>query len=145
MTVPSGPPEHTTGEVEGVGAHPVDLRDYVRFDPDAPVRVRVLATDVLSVELWCLEPQQDTGVLQYPDSDVTYTVLGGYAWIVTDEGEIGLGPLGAIMVTAGTAHGLDNRAADPLVVLACAAPPAAPGPPDTPVASDGRAVFTGGR
>ncbi|HEX2027723.1 MAG TPA: hypothetical protein VHF25_06955 [Nitriliruptorales bacterium] len=105
---------------------PVDLRDYASFHPDRPVRVRVLATEVLAVDLWCLQPRQSTGALLYEEADVAYTVLGGNAWFVTDEGELGLGPLGAILVTAGVAHGIDNRTADPLVVLASASPPDVP-------------------
>lgn len=105
---------------------PVDLRDYASFHPDRPVRARVLATDVLTVDLWCLEPRQSTGALLYEEVDVAYTVLGGNAWFVTDQGELGLGPLGAMLVTAGVAHGIDNRTADPLVVLATASPPDVP-------------------
>jgi quercetin dioxygenase-like cupin family protein len=116
---------------------PVDLRDYTAFDQTAARRVRVYATDVLSVDLWCLEPRQSTSVLRYDDVDVAYTVLGGNGWFVTDQGELGLGPLGAMLVPSGVAHGIDNRTADPLVVLASASPPdgsdgAGAEPPVTP-------------
>lgn len=111
----------TTGAVR-----PVDLRDYVAFDDDGPTRVRVFATDVLTVDLWCLEPRRSTQVLAYDDADTVYTVVGGTGWFVTDEGEIGLDPLGAILIPAGTAHGIDNRSADPLIVQATASPPDAP-------------------
>lgn len=102
---------------------PVDLRDHVAFSEVAATRVRVMATDRLALDLWCLEPQQATPVLQDEERDVTYTVLGGRSWFVTDEGEVGLDPLGALLVPAGTAHGIDNRAPDPLVVVAVSAPP----------------------
>lgn len=102
---------------------PVDLRDYAAFDPDAARRVRVLASDVLTVDLWCLEPHQTTEALHYDEVDVAYTVLGGTGWFVTDEGEIGIGPLGAILIPAGVAHGIANRIVDPLVVLATGSPP----------------------
>jgi quercetin dioxygenase-like cupin family protein len=107
---------------------PVDLRDYARFDPERATRVRVLATDVLTVDLWCLEPQQSTDARHLAEVDVAYTVLGGHAWFVTDEGEIGLGPLGSMLVPAGVAHGIDNRTVDP-VVGGGAAPPPPAGPP----------------
>ena len=105
---------------------PVDLRDYVRFDREAPVRVRVHATDVLTVDLLCLEPGQASGALARPDVDVAYTVVGGNAWFTTSEGEVGLGALGAVVVPSGIAHHVENRTADPLVVLATGAPPDVP-------------------
>jgi quercetin dioxygenase-like cupin family protein len=105
---------------------PVDLRDYAAFDPDRPRRVRVLATDVLTVDLWCLEPRQATDALHLEETDVAYTVLGGNGWFVTEEGELGIGPLGAMLVPAGVVHGIENRAVDPLVVLASASPPDVP-------------------
>ncbi len=114
----SGPPTPSV--------RPVDLRDYAAFDRAAAKRIRVLATDVLTVDLWCLEPWQATGVLRYDDVDVAYTVLGGNAWFVTDQGELGLGPLGAILIPSTVAHGMHNRTADPLVVLAAGSPPDVP-------------------
>jgi len=102
---------------------PVDLRDYVDFSQGAARRVRVFATGHLAQDLWCIEPQQSTGVLQYPDADVSYTVVGGRSWFVTEEGEVGLDPMGALLVPAGTVHGIDNRGADPLIVAAAMSPP----------------------
>lgn len=101
---------------------PVDLRDWVRFTPAEATRVRVLATDTLALDLWCIEPQQATPVLRL-GVDATYTVVGGRSWFVTEDGEVGLDPLGSLLVPAGTAHGIDNRAPDPLVVVAVTAPP----------------------
>jgi quercetin dioxygenase-like cupin family protein len=118
---------------------PVDLRDWVRFSTTEAVRVRVLRTDHLAVDLWCIEPQQATDVLTLPASDVTYTVLAGRSWFATAEGDIGLDPLGSLLVPAGTAHGIDNRAPDPLIVLAISAPPDAH-EPDAPVSDAGSAV-----
>ena len=104
----------------------VDLRDYVTFDPEHARRVRVFATDVLTVDLWCLEPNQDTPPVTSEDIDVAYTVVGGAAWFVTADGEVGLGPLGSILVSATVEHRIENRSADPLVVLATASPPDVP-------------------
>jgi len=120
------------------GVVPVDLRDWARFSRDAAVRVRVVATPSLGVDLWCVEPQQATPVLHAP-ADVVYTVLGGRSWFVTEAGEVGLDPLGSLVVPAGTVHGIDNRAPDPLVVLAVCSPPGT-APPDAPVVQEGRAV-----
>ncbi|MEX1176956.1 MAG: hypothetical protein WEB09_00710 [Nitriliruptor sp.] len=118
---------------------PVDLRDYVDFSPDAARRVRVLATDHLAVDLWCLEPGQHSPVLRLPEQDVAYTVLGGRSWFVTDEGEVGLDPLGSLLVPAGVVHGVDNRGSDPLIVVASITPPGAERPA-APVAEDAAAV-----
>ncbi|MFA9444356.1 hypothetical protein [Egicoccus sp. AB-alg6-2] len=121
------------------GVVPVDLRDYVDFSAGAATRVRVLASPQLALDLWCIEPHQATGVLHEPDRDLTYTVVGGRSWFVTDEGEVGLDPMGAMLVPAGVVHGIDNRAPDPLIVVAVGAPPGDE-PPATPVARDARAV-----
>ena len=132
-TPPPGPqPEspRTTGADESLPeadpsgeVQPVDLRDWVVFDTEQATRVRVFATASLTHDLWCLEPQQATSVLRYGTADVTYTVLGGRAWFVTEQGEAGLDPLASLLVPAGVTHGIDNRGADPLIVLAVGAPP----------------------
>ena len=117
---------------------PVDLRDWVRFSTDAAVRVRVQRTDALAVDLWCIEPQQATDVLRAV-GDVTYTVLAGRSWFVTEDGDIGLDPLGSMLIPGGVAHGIDNRAPDPLIVLAVSSPP--DGAPTEPaVSTSGTAV-----
>ncbi len=122
---------------------PVDLRDYARFDPEQATRVRVYTTEALTLDLWCLEPSQATPVLLYGRTAATYTVIGGTAWVVTDEGEIGLQPMGSILVPPGVAHGFDNRTADPLIVLSTAAPPDAadPASEDLPTSADAEAVL----
>lgn len=111
---------------------PADLRDHVVFSADAATRVRVLATARIALDLWCLEPRQATPVLHEEERDLVYTVIGGRSWFVTDDGEIGLDPMGAILVPAGTVHGIDNRAPDPLIVVASSSPPSADAP-DPPV------------
>lgn len=104
---------------------PVDLRDYADFRRGPATRVRVFGSAQLALDLLCLEPGASTGVLHHPDQDVAYTVIGGRSWFVTDDGEVGLDPLGAMLVPADTVHGIDNRLADPLIVLAAMAPPGA--------------------
>ena len=121
----------------GAVVMPVDLRDWVRFDTRAAVKVRVMASEMLALDLWCIEPQQATDPIHLRDSDVTYTVLAGRSWFVTDDGEVGLDPLGSLLVPAGIVHGIDNRAPDPLIVIAVSSPP-----DDTPVA--GPVSDTGG-
>jgi mannose-6-phosphate isomerase-like protein (cupin superfamily) len=102
---------------------PVDLRDWVDFSQAEARQVRVFATDQLTQDLLCVEPQQATNVLVYERADVVYTVIGGRAWFVTDQGEAGLDPLASVLVPAGVHHGIDNRGTDPLIVLAVASPP----------------------
>jgi len=118
---------------------PVDLRDYVRADGDPAQRVRVFATDHLAVDLWCIDPQAATPVLDLPTEDVVYTVLGGRSWFVTDDGDVGLDPLGAVLIPAGVIHGIDNRAPDPLIVVAVSSPPSPQGE-DPPVVRSDAAV-----
>lgn len=117
---------------------PVDLRDYVDFSREAPRRVRVYATGRLALEVWCAEPRQATSALHL-EQDVTYTVIAGRSWFVTDEGEVGLDPMGALLVPAGVVHGFENRGADPLIITAASSPPG-PAPTDDPVVSEAAAV-----
>jgi quercetin dioxygenase-like cupin family protein len=121
------------------GVRPVDLRDYADCRPGAATRTRVFQTASLGVDLWCIEPRSSTGVLHLPDEDVAYTVIGGRSWFVTDEGEVGLDPMGAVLVPADTVHGIDNRAPDPLIVLAASSPPGPVGE-DAPVGDDAEAI-----
>lgn len=128
-------------DAEATGAVvPVDLRDWVDFSTEQATRVRVFATPSLTHDLWCIEPQQATTVLRYGATDVTYTVIGGRAWFVTEQGEAGLEPLASLLVPAGVTHGIDNRGADPLIVLAAAGPPADDEGPGTPLTSLARAI-----
>jgi quercetin dioxygenase-like cupin family protein len=123
---PSTPdPEHPADAAtdHAPSVRPVDLRDYVDFSRGEATRVRVFASDHLALDLWCVEPQQATPVLHLPDRDVAYTVVGGRSWFVTDDGEVGLDPLGAMLIPAGIVHGIDNRAPDPLIVVAVSSPP----------------------
>ncbi len=136
------PDAEPTGEVL-----PVDLRDWVDFSVDAARRIRVFRTDSLQQDLWCIEPQQASEVLRYEATDVTYTVLAGRAWFVTEQGDAGLDPLASLLVPAGVTHGIDNRAADPLVVLAVGSPPGdlvAPGEPLTRLGAAVREADTTG-
>jgi mannose-6-phosphate isomerase-like protein (cupin superfamily) len=94
----------------------VDLRDYVAFDPDRAVRSRIYETDLVAVDLLCLEPGQQLGARTHEESDTVYTVIGGRAWVVTDDSEVALEPLQAVLVPAGTPHGIRNDAADPLLL-----------------------------
>lgn len=118
---------------------PVDLRDYASFADGPATRVRVLASDHLAVDLWCLEPRATSPVLHLPETDVTYTVIGGRSWFVTDDGEVGLDPLGAVLVPAGVVHGFENRSPDPLIVVASSAPPSDV-PEDAPTTAHAAAV-----
>ena len=113
----------TGGDGAATRVRPVDLRDYADCQRGTATRTRVFRTDHLAVDLWCIEPHSSTGVIHLPDRDVAYTVIGGRSWVVTDEGEIGLDPMGAILVPADTVHGIDNRVPDPLIILAASAPP----------------------
>ena len=101
----------------------VDLRDYVEFDLALPAGRRVMETDVLALDLICLEPQQTLEARTFATADAVYTVLGGQAWVVTDDAEVTLQSLQAVMVPAGIAHGLRNSSADPLILQVVTSPP----------------------
>lgn len=118
---------------------PVDLRDYVDCVRGAATRVRVFQTGALALDVWCVEPRSGTEVLHHADRDVAYTVIAGRSWFVTDDGEVGLDPMGAILVPADVVHGFENRSPDPLIVLASSSPPGEGGE-DAPVATETDAV-----
>ena len=101
----------------------VDLRDYVDFDLDAAVGRRIFTTDVVAVDLVCLEPGQVIDARTLAGADAIYTVLGGRVWVVTDEAEVTLDPLQAVVVPAGIPHGLRNDGADPLILQVVVSPP----------------------
>lgn len=101
----------------------VDLRDYVSFDLAGASGRRVFVTDVVAVDLVCLEPHQLVEARTFPTADAIYTVVGGRAWVVTDEAEVTLAPLQSVMIPAGIPHGLRNDSPDPLILLAVVSPP----------------------
>lgn len=101
----------------------VDLRDYVAFDDAGPVTRRVFATDVVAVDLVGLEPRQTIAARVLPTADAIYTVVGGRAWVVTDDAEVTLDPLQSVMIPAGVAHGVRNDAPDPLILQVVVSPP----------------------
>jgi len=101
----------------------VDLRDYVTFDLDGATGRRVFATDVLAVDLVCMEPGQLIQARTFATADAIYTVLGGRTWIVTDDAEVTLEPLQSLLVPAGVPHGLRNDSVDPLILQVVVSPP----------------------
>ena len=101
----------------------VDLRDYVDFDLAAAAGRRVVTTDVVEVDIVCMEPDQVIDARTLAGADVIYTVLGGRVWVVTDEAEVTLEPLQAVVVPAGVPHGLRNDGADPLILQVVVSPP----------------------
>ncbi len=110
-------------DVPDAGPTAVDLRDYVDFDLDAAVGRRVVTTDVVAVDLVCLEPGQVIDARTLGGADAIYTVLGGRVWVVTDEAEVTLDPLQAVVIPAGIPHGLRNDAPDPLILQVVVSPP----------------------
>lgn len=116
---------HRLGAMEPAGFEPiaVDLRDYVDFDLDAAIGRRIFTTDVVAVDLVCLEPGQVIEARTLAGADAIYTVLGGRVWVVTDEAEVTLDPLQAVVVPAGIPHGLRNEGIDPLILQVVVSPP----------------------
>jgi len=107
----------------GVEPVAVDLRDYVTFDLAGAAGRRVVATDVLAVDVVCLEPRQSLPARTFPSADAVYTVLGGRTWVVTDEAEVTLAALQSVLIPAGVPHGLRNDSADPLILQVVVSPP----------------------
>lgn len=118
----SSPYLHSAG-METFEPTAVDLRDYVDFDLDAAVGRRVVTTDVVAVDIVCLEPGQVIDVRTLAGADAIYTVLGGRVWVVTDETEVTLEPLQAVVIPADIPHALRNDGADPLILQVVVSPP----------------------
>lgn len=139
--------EHNPGAHDAPQA--VDLRDYVIFDLDGAAGRRVLATDVLAVDVVCLEPRQTVPARTFSGADVVYTVLGGVAWVVTDEAEVTLAALQAVVIPAGVPHALRNESPDPLILQVLVSPPdevatvAPPAPREEAPAKPGRGGLRG--
>jgi quercetin dioxygenase-like cupin family protein len=95
----------------------------------------VFATDVVAVDVVCLEPGQAVDARSFPTADAIYTVLGGIAWVVTDDAEVTLTALQSVMVPATVPHGIRNDSADPLILQVVVSPP-----DEAPVARLGPAV-----
>ena len=135
-------PDRTPSEHSGFQPTAVDLRDYVDFDLDAVTDRRVFATDVVAIDLVCLEPHQVMEAREFATADAVYTVLGGIAWVVTDDAEVTIQALQSVMIPAGVVHGLRNNSADPLILQVVVsppdeAPPAKPGPAAEPAPNVG--------
>ena len=131
------PPAQTPASPDGFEPSAIDLRDYVDFDLDRVSDRRVFSTDVVAIDLVCLEPGQVIEARRFTTADAIYTVLGGIAWVVTDDAEVTLQALQSVMIPAGIVHGLRNNSADPLILQVVVSPPdeapaAAPGPAATP-------------
>lgn len=105
------------------GPTAVDLRDYVVFDLAGASGRRVFATDVVAVDLVCLEPGQAVEPRTFPGADAIYTVLGGRVWIVTDEAEVTLTALQSLLVPPAVPHALRNDSPDPLILQVVVSPP----------------------
>ena len=116
-------PDETDDAAAGYEPTAVDLRDYVHFLEAAPAVRRVFATDVVAMDLVGLEPQQVIAARTLANTDAIYTVIGGRAWVVTDEAEVTLAPLQSLLVPAGIPHGVRNDAADPLILQVVVSPP----------------------
>jgi quercetin dioxygenase-like cupin family protein len=116
---------HRLAAMESAAYEPVavDLRDYVDFDLEAAMGRRVLTTDVVAVDVVCLEPGQVVEARTLAGADAIYTVLGGRVWVVADDAEVTLDPLQAVVVPAGVPHGLRNAGADPLILQVVVSPP----------------------
>ena len=133
-----GAPTYTDGPMDATNDFEpvaVDLRDYVTFDLDGAAGRRVFATDVVAVDVVCLEPRQALDARTFATGDAIYTVLGGLAWVVVDEAEVTLQALQSVMVPAGVPHGLRNDSPDPLILQVVVSPPE-----DAPVLQAGPVV-----
>lgn len=123
----------------------LDLRDHVLFDPDEPRTQPIAHAGRLGLQLVCLEPGQALAARTLP-VDRLYTVIGGRAWAVVEDAEIHLDPLQAVLVPAGSAHGLRNDSPDPLILqvvdgghvdAGATTSDAAPAPPTAPSPQEG--------
>lgn len=102
------------------------LRDRIAFDPTRLARHRLVATARCQVDLYCLAPGQSQPLHTHADQDKVYLGVEGAGRIRVGSEEQTIEPGVLVLAPAGTAHGLTNPSAEPLVVLVLVAPPPAP-------------------
>ena len=103
-----------------------DLRDFVEFSEEGPVRKAVFESERLFTQVVCLDVKATYGPVSDPDADGVVTVVAGEAAFQVGRSRKRLGQWGSVLVPAGAELHVANASPQPLVLLVVTAPPPVP-------------------
>jgi quercetin dioxygenase-like cupin family protein len=103
-----------------------DLRDFVEFSEEGPVRKRVFESERLFTQLVCVDVKGSYGPVSDPGADAAVTVVAGEASFQVGRSRKRLGQWGSVLVPAGAELHVANASPEPLVLLVVTAPPPVP-------------------
>jgi quercetin dioxygenase-like cupin family protein len=104
-----------------------DLRDFVEFSDQGPVRKTVFESDRLFAQVVCVDVKGAYGPVSDPSADAVVTVVAGEAAFQVGRARKRLEQWGSVLVPAGAELHVANASPDPLVLLLVTAPPPVPG------------------
>jgi mannose-6-phosphate isomerase-like protein (cupin superfamily) len=101
----------------------IRVRDHATLNPEKMARVALATTARAQLDLYCLTPGQEQKAHTHADQDKIYFVLEGRGRVVVGDREELVEAGEAVVAPAGTAHGLANAGATPLLALVVVTPP----------------------
>jgi mannose-6-phosphate isomerase-like protein (cupin superfamily) len=103
-----------------------DLRDYVEFSEEGPVRKTVFESEHLFTQVVCVDVNGSYGPVSDPSADAVVTVVAGEAAFQVGRSRKRLEQWGSLLVPARTELHVANASPEPLVLLVVTAPPPVP-------------------
>jgi quercetin dioxygenase-like cupin family protein len=103
-----------------------DLRDFVEFSEEGPVRRTVFESERLFTQVVCLDVNATYGPVSDPAADGVVTVVAGEGAFQVGRSRKRLGQWGSVLVPAGAEMHVANASPEPLVLLVVTAPPPVP-------------------
>ena len=103
-----------------------DLRDFVEFSDEGPVRKTVFESDRLFTQVVCVDVNGTYGPVSDPSADAVVTVVAGEAAFQVGRGRKRLEQWGSVLVPAGAELHVANASPEPMVLLIVTAPPPVP-------------------
>ncbi|HYU57659.1 MAG TPA: hypothetical protein VEO00_06370 [Actinomycetota bacterium] len=102
-----------------------DLRSFVHFSDDAPVRETVFETERLWAQVICVGRNQSYGPVADPAADAIVEIVAGEAVVLADRQRKRVKQWETLLIPAGAELSITNASPDPLVVFVLLAPPPA--------------------
>jgi quercetin dioxygenase-like cupin family protein len=103
-----------------------DLRDFVEFSEEGPVRRTVFESERLFTQVVCLDVKATYGPVSDLAADGVVTVVAGVGAFQVGRSRKRLGQWGSVLVPAGAEMHVANASPEPLVLLVVTAPPPVP-------------------
>ena len=104
--------------------HPSAIRPeaHAVFDPAKMGKATLFRSERVLVGLNCFEPGQEHGLHAHAGMDKLYVVVSGRGSFVLEDRELSMEAGSMLVAPQGVPHGIRNRSAERLVVLAVLAP-----------------------